>query len=293
MNDIIRQVDKNVTIESFTELIHHVSDDSATNQQIAEYLSTHLRDVSFMSSADLAKQTGVSQASITRFCTAMGFAGYGDFVRTLQNVVREEWKAPERTVYLRPSLPEGADPLLLQEIANLEQLPEILESEAVAQLVDLVAKADRVVLAGARISSTLIPYAAYCLGKVRNGIEVATPGSVVWDNFSPTPETLIIGWVFPRYPRVLLEWLEEARKGGVRVAAVTDRWMSPAMAWADPALVVPVSNASLFDSYVAPMFLVNYLTRQVAQRIPVVRERLEQLEERDQRLGVYWTRPHH
>ncbi|WP_173677116.1 MurR/RpiR family transcriptional regulator [Sulfobacillus sp. hq2] len=281
------------TIESFAERIRRIADDSPANQQIAEYLDDHLRDVSFMSSAELAKQTGVSQASITRFCTAMGFAGYGDFVHALQNVVREEWKAPERTIYLRPSLPEDADPLLVQEITNLENLPEILESESMARLVDLVARAERVVLAGARISSTLIPYAAYCLAKVRNGIEVATPGSVLWDNFTPQPGTVIVGWVFPRYPQTLLDWLQQALHSGVPVAVLTDRWMSPAMAWADPALVVPVSNASLFDSYVAPMFLVNYLTRQVAQRVPAVRERLEQLEERDQRLGVYWTRPHH
>ncbi len=286
-------MDTITTIESFTERMRRVAEDSPAHQQIAGYLEGHLRDVSFMSSAELAKHTGVSQASVTRFSVAMGFAGFGDFVRALQNVVREEWRAPERTVYLRPSLPPDADPLLLQEIANLEQMPEILESEATARLVAMVAAADRVILAGARISSTLIPYAAYCLSKVKTGIEVATPGSAVWDNLSPGPGTVILGWVFPRYPRALLEWLEEAARSGVRVAALTDRWMSPAMAWADPALIVPVSNASLFDSYVGPMFFVNYLTRQVAQRVPAVRERLEQLEERDQRLQVYWTRPHH
>jgi DNA-binding MurR/RpiR family transcriptional regulator len=62
------------------------------------------------------------------------------------------------------------------------------------------------------------------------------------------------------------------------------------MAFADPVLVVPVANASLFDSYAAPMFVMNYLVRQVARRLPEVEIRLEQLEARDQRLEVYWTR---
>ncbi|PSR32236.1 MAG: MurR/RpiR family transcriptional regulator [Sulfobacillus benefaciens] len=281
------------TMERFVERIRQAAEESVTHRQVAEYLSDHLREVSFMTSAELAKNVGVSQASVTRFCNSMGFSGFGEFVRALQDIVREEWRAPERTVYLRPSIPQDADPLLAQEITNLEHLPEILDSKPMQRLVNLMASMDQIVLAGARISSTLIPYAAYCLTKVRDGVQIATPGSPLWDNLalSHPDRTLILSWVFPRYSRALLDWMDAAAKESVHVAALTDRWMSPAMAMADPVLVIPVSNASLFDSYVAPMFVVNYLIRQVAQRLPQVRERLEQLEERDQRLGVYWTRP--
>jgi DNA-binding MurR/RpiR family transcriptional regulator len=280
------------TMELFAERIRHASEESLTHHQIAEYLSGHLREVSFMTSAELAKNVGISQASVTRFCNSMGFSGFGEFVRALQDMVREEWRAPERTAYLRPSIPQDADPLLAQEITNLEHLPEILDSPPMQRLVTLMASVDQIILAGARISSTLIPYAAYCLTKVLDGVQVATPGSPLWDNLSLShpDQTLILSWVFPRYSRVLLDWMAEAARESIHVAALTDRWMSPAMTMADPVLVIPVSNASLFDSYVAPMFIVNYLIRQVAQRLPQVRERLERLEERDQRLGVYWTR---
>ncbi|WP_053959451.1 MurR/RpiR family transcriptional regulator [Sulfobacillus thermosulfidooxidans] len=280
------------SIEGFMDRIRLASSESITHQQIGDYLALHLREASFMSSGDLAKAVGVSQASITRFCHSMGFGGYSEFVHALQEFVREEWRAPERTVYLRPSIPDDADPLLAQEVANLESLPEILDSEPMNRLVNLVATKSRVILAGARISSTLIPYAAYCLGKIRNGVEVATPGTPLWDNCAgwDSEDTVIVGWVFPRYSRVLMEWLEAAHHDGVRVAALTDRWMSPVMTFADPVLVVPVATASLFDSYVAPMFVINYLVRQVAQELPGVRLRLEQLEERDQRLQVYWSR---
>ncbi|MCL4351133.1 MAG: SIS domain-containing protein, partial [Firmicutes bacterium] len=125
-----------------------------------------------------------------------------------------------------------------------------------------------------------------------DGVELAVPGSVLWDTLAPSnmENTVIVGWVFSRYSRHLLEWMEDAAQNGIRVAALTDRFMSPVMAFADPVLVVPVANASLFDSYAAPMFVMNYLVRQVARRLPEVEIRLEQLEARDQRLEVYWTR---
>ncbi len=280
------------TVDEFMDRIRDASQESPAHQQIGEFLSGHLREASFMSAGELAREANVSQASVTRFCHTMGFRGFGEFIAALQDMVREEWRAPERMVYLRPSLPADADPLLAQEISNLEGLPEILDSEAMNRLVDCVSSGTRVILAGARISGTLIPYAAYCLGKIRDGVEVATPGSVLWDNLalSPGDNTVIVGWVFSRYARILVDWMADAAENGSRVAALTDRWMSPVMAFADPVLVVPVANASLFDSYAAPMFVVNYLVRQVAQRLPGVAPRLEQLEARDQRLEVYWSR---
>ncbi len=281
-----------LTLENFLDRILEASQESPAHQQIGKYLSCHLREASFLSAGELAKEVDVSQASVSRFCHTMGFRGFSEFIGALQNMVREEWRAPERTVYLRPSLPLDADPLLAQEIANLEGLPEILDSEAMRRLVDFVSTSERVILAGARISGTLIPYIAYCLGKIRDGVEVATPGSILWDNLAPSSmkNTVIVGWVFSRYAKGLLEWMEDAAQNGIRIAALTDRWMSPVMSFADPVLVVPVANASLFDSYAAPMFVMNYLVRQVARRLPEVGIRLEQLEARDQRMEVYWTR---
>ena len=279
-------------LDGFMDRIREASDESPTHRQVGEYLSSHLREASFLSAVELAKKAAVSQASVTRFCHTMGFRGFSEFIGAVQDMVREEWRAPERTVYLRPSLPVDADPLLAQEIANLEYLPETLESEAMNRLADVVSTSRRVILAGARISGTLIPYTAYCLGKIRDGVELAVPGSVLWDTLAPSnmENTVIVGWVFSRYSRHLLEWMEDAAQNGIRVAALTDRFMSPVMAFADPVLVVPVANASLFDSYAAPMFVMNYLVRQVARRLPGVEIRLEQLEARDQRLEVYWAR---
>ncbi len=280
------------TLDGFMDRIRDAARESPAHQQIGKFLSDHLREASFMSAAELAREADVSQASVTRFCHTMGFRGFSEFIGSLQDMVREEWRAPERMIYLRPSLPADADPLLAQEIANLEGLPEILDSEAMNRLVDYVSTSTRVILAGARISGTLIPYTAYCLGKIRGGVEIATPGTVLWDNLAldRVENTVIVGWVFSRYARILLEWMQDAAQNGVRIAALTDRFMSPVMAFADPVVVIPVANASLFDSYAAPMFVANYLVRQVAQRLPDVATRLEELEARDRRLDAYGSR---
>ncbi|MDA8193378.1 MAG: MurR/RpiR family transcriptional regulator [Thermaerobacter sp.] len=279
-------------LDNLHQRIRAAAEISPLHQDIADYLAAHMRDASLMSAQELAQCIGVSQASISRFCTALGYAGYGDFVRTLQNIVREEWHAPERTVYLRPSLPPDADPLLAQEIDNLEHLPDILDDPGTRRMADAIVRARRIVLAGARISATLIPYAAYCLGKVRDQVEVATPGRPTWDaaGISLEAQDLVVAWVFPRYPKILIDWLGDLRQQGIPIAAFTDRWISPACDLADPSIVVPVASASLFDGYAGPMFLINCITRKVAEQTAGIHERLEKLEAQDLRRQAYWTR---
>ncbi|AEJ38318.1 transcriptional regulator, RpiR family [Sulfobacillus acidophilus TPY] len=276
-----------ITLDELRRQVDKTGDLSPVNRQIAAFIADHLREVSLMTATELAEAAQVSQASVTRFCTALGFSGFSEFVRVLQDLIREEWQAPERVRYLKPAADD--DPLLTQERQNLERLPAICRSPAVDEAVRFILEAPRLVLAGARASATLIPYAAYFFSKVRDRVEIATPGTILWDALAsrPQPDTAVFTFVFPRYPAVLLQWIKDLTQWGTPVAAMTDRERSPVRAWADPCLVVPVASASLFDSYAAPLVLTNYLIRQVAAKTPDIARRLEAIEQYDITHHVY------
>jgi DNA-binding MurR/RpiR family transcriptional regulator len=261
---------------------------SPVNRQIADYVLHHLRDVSLMSATDLAEASGVSQPSVSRFCMGLGYQGYADFVRVIQDLVREEWRAPDRAHYLRyPSSEE--EPLIAEEIANLSMLQSLCQTPAVEQLVQFILRSRRLVLAGARASATMIPYASYFLSKVRDGVEVATPDAPLWSSLAShaQPDVAVLAFVFPRYAASLLEWLDDVSRWATPIAAITDRPQSPARQWARPLVVVPVARASLFDSYAAPMVLLNYLIRRVASHTPAIETRLQELEQYESRRQVY------
>jgi DNA-binding MurR/RpiR family transcriptional regulator len=281
-----------MTLESFHVQVAQAAQTSLINQQIAEYVSDHYREASFMTASELAHAIGVSQASITRFSVAMGYSGFTDFVRTLQALVREQWHTPERAVYVQPQWSGQEDLLVAQEIQNLEGLPDLVADVHVQAMAKAIAESRRVVLAGARASSTIIPYAAYFLSKVKDGVEMATPNTPLWETLglNPDPDVLVVAWLFPRYPLPLVRWLERLREQHIPVAAFTDRWVSPAVHLADPVVVVPVASASLFDSYAAPFVLINYIIRQVAALRPGLSQRLEALEARDHANHAFWTR---
>ena len=277
------------TLEELQTLVLEQSASSSAFGQIAQYITNHWRDVSLMSAVELADACAVSQSTVSRFCIGLGFTGFADFVRTLQDLVREEWKAPDRTRYLYRLTQADADPLVVEEITNLELLPSLYESATSQALVQFVLRSRRLVLAGARASATLIPYAAYFLSKVRDGVECATPDTPVWSALAShaQPDTSVLAFVFPRYSTVLLDWLSDVAHWATPIAAITDRTQSPADAVARPVAVVPVARASLFDSYAAVMVFINYLVREAAAATPNIQTRLEALEEYETRHRVY------
>lgn len=276
-------------VDDLLSLIEEQGSLSIVNRQIADFVVRRLRDVSLMSATELAEESGVSQSSVSRFCMGLGYSGFSQFVRALQDLVREEWQAPDRMRYVHSPMVHQDDPLIAEEVANLTMLPDICASPPAEAMVQFVLRSPRLVLAGARTSATLLPYAAYFLSKVRDGIEVATPDHPLWAALASHPQrdVAVLAFVFPRYATALLEWLNDVAHWATPIAAMTDRPQSPAMAWAHPLVVVPASRTSLFDSYAAPMVFLNYLIRQVAAQTPGIEARIQSVEEYEASHHVY------
>ncbi len=277
------------TLEDLQAQVVEQGSSSGAFRQIAHYVTHHWRDVSLMSAVELAEACDVSQSTVSRFCMGLGFAGFAEFVRTLQDLVREEWKAPDRTRYLRRSASADDDPLIAEEMANLSQLPTLSQSADSKAMVQFVLRSPRLILAGARASATVIPYAAYFFSKIRDGVECATPDTPVWTALASRvqPDTAVLAFVFPRYSSALLDWLGDVAHWATPIAAITDRRNSPVESLARPVAVVPVARASLFDSYAAVMVFINYIIREAAAATPNIEARLQALEDYETRRRVY------
>lgn len=279
------------TLEQWWHIARHSSD---VNRLIVLYLETHYRKAAFMTSAELAKEVGVSQASISRFASLLGFLGYTDWNKAMQQLIRQELSATERLWFAYHPQSDEGDRVVQSEQHNLEQLLRITNSTAFSALATQMATARQVIFVSARASATLMPYAHYFLSKVRPQVYQAHPGDTLWEHLpiAEVDRELIVVLGFPRYPRILVEWLQEVRKQPFTIAVITDHEASPLARYADITLAVPVATASLFDSYAAPMTAINLLIREVAQQTATQSQnRLQALEYIDQTKQTYYTEP--
>ncbi len=263
---------------------------SDTNRLIVKFLEKNYRHAAFMSASDLAQEIGVSQSSITRFAAMLGFSGFSEWSKEMQAIIRLELSATERLWYAEHPSDDSGDRVLLSEQENLAILQNMINSDRFQAFAKELAYAKRVVFVSVRAAATLLPYAHYFLGKVRPNVELASISDPLWDQLSSEipSEILIVVIAFPRYPRLLVEWTTHMQTKGFHIAAITDRLTSPVVPLSELSLIVPVTSVSLFDSYAAPLIVLNLLVRQVAALIPNISEkRLEQLEAWDQLQNVY------
>ena len=260
-----------------------VSADSTVYKKIAAYIEQYYMQIIFMTAGELALQLSVSQGSVSKFCIALGYRGYADFLRNLQKFVGKEITAPERYHYTSVST-HHTDDVIEREIENLRTLKEITAGADYHKLVDTIVNAEEIVLLSARMSATLLPYMRYTLDKLRDNVRLVTPDGNDWDYFQvkyKKERVRVIAIGLPRYPRVLVEKVKELRKDGYKIDVITDSRFSPLCKYADTKVFIPTTVASVFDLYSTPMAFINLLITDVSKKLPEMEERLAKIEQID------------
>ena len=281
--------------ENTDELVHlleRIAKESPTFQRIALYIEKNYLKVVFLTASELAEQMGVSQGSVSRFFMTLGYHGYNDFLRNLQQVVSEQLTAPRRFAYSREGGRQQWNGILDKEIQNILTLEDILQEQASKKLIEILQSPAPLYLVSARMSATILTYIAYILKKMRENVFVATPGTTDWEQLElcQPADINILVVSFPRYANELIRKGKELSQRGFSLNLVTDSRLSPLNRYADEAVFINVITSSLFDSYSAPLAYFNLLLRETAAGMPGIQERLEALEEIEERHHVYFTK---
>lgn len=278
-------------IEELHELMQEmsaISQGSPTYEKLAHYIEKNYRHIIFMTAAEVAEAVQVSQGSVSRFCSALGYKGYNDFLHNLQQFIREEITAPQRLQYAASN--DGITNILNTEHKNIDELKDILNQPSYKRLVEKIVSAKEIVVVSSRMSATILPYICYILGKIRNDVIEVTADSPLWNTLElRNPKaTEILAVAFPRYPNALVNKLEKLKEEGFSISAVTDSIISPVTNLADIAVSVPITTSSIFDIYSTPILFFNLLLRDVASEIEGLDKRLDKLEKVEKEYNIYY-----
>jgi DNA-binding MurR/RpiR family transcriptional regulator len=256
---------------------------SAAHRQIASFLIRDYRRVCFMSAAEVAQASGVSQATVTRFANQLGFAGFQELVAAVQGIVRSELTGLGRVQEVRRDndVPHALERIVDEEIANLRALRTPAIVAAVERLAQAIIEAPRVYVAGMRSASGIARQMAFFLRKLHPSVVHLQQLSSETEELlalSTPPNSLLLGLVYPRYPREMIALMERARARGIRISVVTDSLHSPGMALAEFSLIAPASSAGVFDSYCSFQVLASFLFSAMASRETAADSYLERFE---------------
>ena len=110
---------------------------------LGDYIVNHPRKAVFMTTKELAKTCQVSEATVVRFVSQLGYEGYGAFQQALRDFVDRELTMLERTD-MAAGAAEGIDRLrrvVSEEMDNLKQFFETVEMDTLQKVIDYLEKA--------------------------------------------------------------------------------------------------------------------------------------------------------
>ena len=272
------------------DLIHSITQQmpgfSKGQKLIAQYILAHYDKAAFMTAAKLGMTVGVSESTVVRFASELGFEGYPQLQRALQELIRNRLTSVQRMEVTSDQLGEGN---ILHKVLNLdiEKIRRTMEKASVEdfeQAVDTIVHANNIYILGVRSASALSGFMSFYFNQIFESVRLVntTSTSEMFEQIMRIKEgDVFIGITFPRYSKRTVNAANFAKQNGAKVIAITDSNISPIAETADHLLLARSDMASFVDSLVAPLSVINALIVAVGIRkkdeISSTYERLEQI----------------
>ncbi len=258
---------------------------SKGQKAIADYLLAHYEKAAFMTAAKLGQTVGVSESTVVRFVTELGFDSYQDFKQALHQLSRNRLTALQRVQITEERVREDGvlGSVLTNDILNISQTLAHIDPSEFESAIQKIVSARNVYIIGVRTASMLSEFLGFNLNLICDNIRLvdASGTEEVFEQILRVGEgDVMIGISFPRYSQRTIRALNFARDRGADVIAITDAPSSPLAQFATNLLLARSDMASFVDSLTAPMSLINALIVGVTmQRRSEVEKRLADLEQ--------------
>jgi DNA-binding MurR/RpiR family transcriptional regulator len=263
----------------------HAPHFSKGQRRIADFITHHYDEAAFMTAAKLGDEVGVSESTVVRFATELGFAGYPQFQKALQELIRSKLTIVQRLDVTRARMrdDEVLRQVALSDMNNIRHTLEDLDEEAFYHTVDRIVNARQVYVFGAgsckHLAGFLTHYLQLLVGNARR-VTVASPSQICEQMIDLNEQDVVIGISFPRYSKISVQAMHYAQSKGATVVALTDSALSPIAPYATHLLTAHSDMASVVDSLVAPLSIINALIVALSLRtMERTRAKLEELEQ--------------
>lgn len=245
---------------------------SKGQRRIARFILDHYDEAAAMTASRLGKLAGVSESTVVRFASELGYDGYPSMQRALQEILRGRLTSTQR-IQAAGSLLAGHDVLGAVLQSDIEKLREVVsqaDRRAFAGVVDKIQAARHVYILGARSSTFVAGYLNFYLHLLMENVtlvQASAAGEIFEQLFRIGPGDVMIAISFPRYSSVTVNTVKFAKARGATIVAITDNQRSPVYRMSDAALLAPSEMISFVDSMVAPLSLINALVVALAGRL--------------------------
>lgn len=276
-----------------TRINEHYGRMSKGQKAISAFIYDHYDQAVFMTAAKLGEAVGVSESTVVRYAMFIGYDGYPEFQRDLEDWVQNKINSVQKigAKYGKSSQSEILTSVLEADIEKLQDTIHNLDPVAFETAVDIILDARTIYVMGVRSCEPLADFLHFYLNMVRGNVILLKTTSM-----SETFEQMLriddkdamIGISFPRYSMRTLKAMEFANDRNAKVITITDSIHSPMSLYSSCNLLARSDMVSIVDSLVAPLSVINALVVGICLKRPEeVKKSLKDLEDAWNNYQVY------
>ena len=244
---------------------------SKGQKKLADYIVTNYEKAAFMTAIKLGQEVDVSESTVVRFASIVGFSGYPEFQKKLASLVQEKIHSIERIEIATGKMSEDMviDNVLGADAEKIKLTLENLDRNAFNMAIEDIISADTIYVVGVRSCAPLASFLCFYLKLIfPHVVEVGSSNtSELFEQMLRVCEKdVVIGISFPRYSMRTLKAMEFANNRNARVIAITDSKHSPMNMYSSCNLFARSDMASIVVSLVAPLSLMNALIVSLCMR---------------------------
>ena len=234
-------------LESITAQYHSLT---RSGKKLADYIFAHTGEAQYFSISTLAENSGVSEASITRFCHGLGLAGYNDFKLALAKTDHVtdmgELSDSPQGIASEDSLNTIFQKIHKASVLSLNETLELLDEDAINKAVDLLVQADRVFCFGNGGSMVMAMEAGARFSTATSRfVHVSDSHMQIMNTALATSRDVLLVFSYPGSTKDMEDTLQIAREHGVSIILVTHYPNSRAAQFADVVLLCGYNEGPL------------------------------------------------
>ncbi len=260
------------TSENILNLIQNkMSEFSKSQKKIGAYILEHFDEAPYVTAAKLGCMVGVSESTVVRFASELGYAGYPEMQKAIGEAMRKQLTAAQRVSVTSGRVVNNdvLEYVLASDMHNIRSSLEQIKRADFEKIVEAVVQAKNIYILGVRSSASLASFFGFYLNlispNVRN-LRANTSSELFEDILRIDKGDVFIGISFPRYSKRTLKAINYAKSRGATVIGITDSSSSPLAVAADLCLTACSDMASFVDSLVAPLSVINALLVAISMR---------------------------
>lgn len=237
---------------------------SKGHKKIAAYIKENYDKAAFMTAAVLGKKVGVSESTVVRFATELGFKGYPELQRALQQMIKSKLTAVQRMEVSQNLIGDGdiINSVLTGDIELIRETAERTSRDDFKHALAEINRAKRIYILGVRSSAALASFLAFYFNLVFDSVvlvDTSSASEMFEQMFRIDENDVCIAISFPRYSKQTVNAMRFIADRKAKIIAITDTDKSPIASFADYLLVARSDMASVVDSLTAPLSLINAL----------------------------------